>query len=132
MRSLPLISVVDDDDAVRESLQALIRSAGFAVKGFASAEEFLHSEQLHQTGCLILDIRLPGMNGVELKRHLASNHNEIPIIFITAHGDKATRARALSDGALEYLFKPFSGEALLNAIQAAVMNNIERNAQAAE
>ena len=123
MGSLPLISVVDDDDAVRESLQALIRSAGFAAEGFASAEEFLRSEQLHQTGCLILDVRLPGMNGLELKRHLTSNRTEIPVIFITAHGDESARASALGDGALEYLFKPFSDEELLNAIQTTVVTN---------
>jgi FixJ family two-component response regulator len=121
MCSLPLISVVDDDDAVRESLRALIRSAGFATQVFASAEEFLNSEHLRQTHCLILDVRLPGMNGLELKRQLASSRCEIPVIFITAHGDEAARARALREGALEYLFKPFSDEALLNAIHATLV-----------
>jgi FixJ family two-component response regulator len=121
MCSLPIISVVDDDDSVRESLRALIRSAGFAADVFASAEEFLNSDHLRQTHCLILDVRLPGMNGLELKRHLESSRRDIPVIFITAHGDEAARARALREGALEYLFKPFNDEALLNAIHATLV-----------
>jgi FixJ family two-component response regulator len=123
MSGLPLISVIDDDDAVRESLQALIRSAGFTAQGFASAEEFLHSDTLSQTHCLILDVRLPAMNGMDLKRHLTPSRREIPIIFITAHGDEAARIRALREGALEYLFKPFNDEALLNAIQSSLVTS---------
>jgi FixJ family two-component response regulator len=93
---------------------------GFAVQVFASAEEFLNSDQLRQTHCLILDVRLPGMNGTELQHELAANGREIPVIFITAHADEAARARALKDGALEYLFKPFSEEALLKAIHVSL------------
>ena len=121
MATQPVISVVDDDESVRESLLGLIRSVGFAVQGFASAEEFINSNQLRSTACLILDVRMPGMRGPELQRWLADNHHDIPIIFITAHGDdEEARARALRDGALAYLFKPLSEEALLDAVQKAL------------
>jgi FixJ family two-component response regulator len=120
MRTLSIISVVDDDDSVRESLQCLIRSFGFAVEAFASAEEFLTSDRLRDTRCLILDVRMPGMNGIELQRRLAASHREIPVIFITAHGDESTRSQALRDGAVDYLLKPFTEEALLSAIHAAL------------
>lgn len=120
MNPLSLISVVDDDESVRESLRGLIRSVGFAVKVFASAEEFLNSEALRNTDCLILDMRMPGMSGLDLQRRLAARHSGIPVIFITAHGDQEERARLLRDGAVDYLLKPFSEEALLNAIDAAL------------
>ena len=120
MANPPLISVVDDDDSVRESLGGLIRSVGFAVKAFASAEEFLTSDRLPDTDCLILDVRMPGMNGLELQRRLAASHMSIPVIFITAHGDEEARVRALNGGAVEYLLKPFSEEALLKAIDTAL------------
>ena len=120
MANSPLISVVDDDDSVRESLGGLIRSVGFAVKVFASAEEFLNSDHLRNTHCLILDVRMPGMNGLELQRQLAANDRKIPVIFITAHGDEEVRSRALNGGAVDYLLKSFSEEALLNAIDAAL------------
>jgi FixJ family two-component response regulator len=120
MSNLSLISVVDDDTSVRESLQCLIRSFGFAVEAFASAEEFLKSGHLRDTRCLILDVRMPGMNGIELQRRLAAVHCDIPVIFITAHGDEAARSQALRDGAVCYLLKPFTEEALLNAIHVAL------------
>jgi FixJ family two-component response regulator len=120
MVSPPLISVVEDDDSVRESLKGLIRSVGFAVEVFPSAEKFLNSDQLNETHCLILDVRMPGMGGLELQRRLVRGNRDIPIIFITAHGDKAARSQALKDGAADYLFKPFSEQALLNAINAAL------------
>jgi FixJ family two-component response regulator len=120
MCNLSLISVVDDDDSVRESLQCLIRSFGFAVETFASAEEFLKSDHLRDTRCLILDVRMPGMNGIELQRRLVASHREIPVIFITAHGGEAARSQALRDGAVAYLLKPFIEEALLSAIHAAL------------
>jgi FixJ family two-component response regulator len=117
----PVISVVDDDESVRESLLGLIRSVGFAVQGFASAEEFMNSARLHRTSCLILDVRMPGMHGPELQRWLTKNHHDIPIIFITAHGDdEEARARALRDGAVAYLMKPLSEEVLLDAVQKAL------------
>jgi FixJ family two-component response regulator len=120
MANLSLISVVDDDSSVRESLRCLIRSVGFGVEVFASAEDFLKSDHLHDTRCLILDVRMPGMNGLELQRKLSASHREIPVIFITAHGDGAARSQALKDGAVDYLFKPFREEALLHAIHAAM------------
>jgi|SRR5215510_14579363 FixJ family two-component response regulator len=120
MSNLSLISVVDDDASVRESLQCLIRSFGFAVEAFASAEEFLKSDHLPNTRCLILDVRMPGMNGLELQRRLAASHREIPVIFITAHGEETARSQALKNGALDYLLKPFREEALLQAIHAAL------------
>src|SRR5262249_37681537 len=111
-----MISIIDDKDSVCESLQRLMRVFGVAMKGFASAEEFLDSDRLRNTDCLILDVRLPGMNGLELQRHLATSHSEIPIIFITSYEDDEVRARALNAGALDYLLKPFNDEDLLDAI----------------
>src|SRR6516225_9210968 len=95
MSNHSLISVVDDDTSVRESLQGLIRSVSFAVEAFASAEEFLNSGCLRHTRCLILDVHMPGMSGIELQRQLAASHCEIPVIFITAHGNGAARSQAL-------------------------------------
>lgn len=123
MASVPLISIVDDDESVRESLQGLIRSVGFAVKLFASANEYLVSAYLGKTDCLVLDVRMPKMNGLDLQRQLAINHKEIPVIFITAHGDIEERSRALKAGAVDYLLKPFSEEALLTAIGTALSSN---------
>ena len=120
MSNLSLISVVDDDTSVRESLQCLIRSFGFAVEVFASAEEFLKSDHLLNTRCLILDVRMPGMSGLELQRRLTASHCEIPVIFITAHGDGPARSQALKDGAVDYLLKPFGEASLLSAIHAAL------------
>src|ERR671925_1269287 len=120
MANVHLISVVDDDDSVRESLQGFIRSLGFAVEGFALAEEFLKSDYLRKTDCLILDVRMPGMNGLELQRQLTANHYQIPVVFITAHGDDEARSRALKNGAVDFLRKPFDEESLLNAIHMAL------------
>jgi FixJ family two-component response regulator len=117
---IPNISVVDDDDAVRESLRALLRAVKFVVDVFASAEEFLRSDRARETDCLILDVRMPGMTGFELQRHLVATHAEMPIIFITAHGDEEMRLRALKGGAVDYLLKPFSEEGLLKAVQRAL------------
>src|SRR5262249_61289644 len=98
MVKMPLISVVDDDDSVRESLRGLIRSVGFAVAVFASAEEFLGADDLRNTDCLILDVRMPGMNGLDLQRHLAATDYQIPVIFFTAHGDEEDRRRGFKGG----------------------------------
>ena len=122
-----MISIIDDDDSVRESLQRLMRSVGFAVNVFASAEEFLDSGRLRKTDCLILDVRLPGMNGLELQRHLATSHSEIPIIFITSYEDDEVRARALNAGAVDYFLKPFNAGDLLDAIDAALKSKIDGN-----
>jgi FixJ family two-component response regulator len=120
MAKLPLISVVDDDDSVRESLSSLMRSVGFEVAVFASAEEFLSSDHLRNTDCLILDVRMPGMNGFELQRELGATHHQVPVVFLTAHWDDEARQRALKAGAVDYLFKPCDDGALLNAIDAAL------------
>jgi FixJ family two-component response regulator len=115
-----LISIVDDDESMREAIQSLLRSVGFRTQTFASAEQFLQSDQIETTACLILDVRMPGMSGLELQRQLMATQYRIPIVFVTAHGDEEARARALQEGAVEFLLKPFSEEALLNAIQVAL------------
>lgn len=114
-----LVSVVDDDECVRESLPGLLRELGFAVQAFSSAEEFLASDCLGLTKCLILDIAMPGMTGPDLQRELTRRRQEIPIVFITAHGNETVRPRVLEQGAVECLFKPFSETALLGALNAA-------------
>jgi FixJ family two-component response regulator len=116
----PLISIVDDDESVRESLRSLIRSVGFEAELFSSAEAFLTSNQLSNTNCLILDLRMPGMSGLALQRQLLTTNNRVPIIFITAHGDEGARVQALNNGAVDFLPKPFSEEALLKAIYSAL------------
>jgi FixJ family two-component response regulator len=108
MAKRSLVSVVDDDESVRESLPDLLREFGFAVQAFSSAEEFLASNYLCQTRCLILDIAMPGMSGPDLQRELMLRRKEIPIVFITAHGDETLRPRLLEQGAVECLLKPFS------------------------
>ena len=120
MSAPPLISIVDDDDSLRNSLNNLIRSVGFAVQGFSSAEAFLNSNHLDDTACLILDVRMPGMSGLDLQRQLMAADCQIPIVFITSHGDDDARSRALAAGAVEFLYKPFREEALLNAIHTAL------------
>jgi FixJ family two-component response regulator len=116
----PLISIVEDDDSLRSSTENLIRSAGFRTQGFSSAEAFLSANGLGETACLILDLRLPGINGLDLQTHLNSNNRRIPTIFITAHGDETWRTRALAAGALAFLQKPFYEQDLLDAIDAAL------------
>lgn len=114
------ISVVDDDASIREALTSLMRSARFDVEAFASAEDFLASERLMDTACLILDAQLPGMNGFELQNRLNAERCGIPIVFITAHADDASRQRALRSGAVEFLSKPVRCETLFQAIQSAL------------
>lgn len=116
----PLISVVDDDESVRESLPDLLREFGFGARAFSSAEEFLASDCVGRTSCLVLDIGMPGMTGPELQQELARRRQEIPIIFITAHADEAARLRLLERGAVECLSKPFGEAALLEALNAAL------------
>ena len=120
MPSVPLIALVDDDDALRNSLDNLLRSVGFRVQGFASAEAFLQAQHAPETACLILDVRLPGINGLELQRQLVAAHWGMPIIFVTAYADDDVRARALAAGAVAFLYKPCREEGLLNAIDAAL------------
>ena len=119
-RVAPLVGVVDDDESVRESLPDLLRSFGYAVHAFASAEAFLRSESVVATECLILDIAMPGMSGPELQRELAATGHAIPIVFITAQGDEDARPQLLKAGAVDYLLKPFSEEALVRAVRRAL------------
>jgi Response regulator len=115
----PLVSVVDDDESVRESLPDLLREFGYSARAFSSAEEFLASGCVGETRCLILDIAMPGMTGPDLQRQLTLRGQQIPIVFITAQADETVRARLLEQGAAECLFKPFSDMALLEALSAA-------------
>ncbi len=115
------ITVVDDDASIRESMSSLLRSVGHAVIEFASAEEFVASPTLDKTDCVITDVRMPGMSGLELQRHLALSHPGLPVILMTAHAsDEEVRLRALKDGAVEYLPKPLDEEALLRAVETAL------------
>ena len=120
MVARPLVSVVDDDESVRESLPDLLREFGFRVETFASAEEFLASESLAQTRCLLLDIAMPGMSGPSLQEELARQRRSIPIVFITANADENLRPQLLEAGAVECLFKPFTESALLAAVTLAL------------
>jgi FixJ family two-component response regulator len=120
MKPAPRITIVDDDASIREALKGLMRSVQFDVDAFGSAEEFLASERIHDTECLILDVYLPGMSGFQLQEHLRAEGHEIPIIFITAHADELSRERALEAGATEFLGKPVRREILFKAIQTAV------------
>ena len=116
----PLVCVVDDDESVRESLPDLLRELGFAVAVFSSAEDFLASDSIGQTRCLILDIAMPGMSGPDLRRELTRRRQEIPIVFITALKDQTVPPSVLKQGAVACLSKPFSEAALLEAINAAL------------
>jgi len=116
----PLVAIVDDDESVRESLPDLLREFGFATHSFSSAEEFLISDSLVQTGCLVLDIAMPGMTGFDLQQELKLRGHSIPIIFISAHKDEVVRRRAFQQGAVEFLSKPFSDTALLQALNTAL------------
>ena len=115
-----LVSVVDDDESVRESLPDLLRELGFAAEAFSSADAFLASDFVSDTSCLLLDVAMPGMSGPELQQELIRRQQDIPIVFITANGDKTIRPRLLAQGAVECLFKPFSDAALLDALNAAL------------
>jgi len=116
----PLVSVVDDDESVRESLPDLLREFGFAAETFASAEEFLASDRIDETRCLILDVAMPGMSGPDLHRELLRRRQQIPTVFITAHGSESTRPQLIAQGAVDCLLKPFSDTALREAIDAAL------------
>jgi FixJ family two-component response regulator len=120
MDTRPLISVVDDDESVRESLPDLLKEFGFDAQAFSSAEDFLSSDSVGQTNCLILDVAMPGMTGPDLQRELTLRRQEIPIVFITAHRDEHVRPRLLAQGAVECLFKPFTETDLLAALNSAL------------
>src|SRR3989442_1577512 len=119
-RDRPVVSIVDDDESLRRSLRNLLRSVGFGVETFASAEEFLASAQRENTGCLVLDLRMTGMSGLDLLRHLAAAKVRVPAVVLTAHGDEEIRQRCLGAGAVAFLDKPFRGDALLDAVQTAL------------
>jgi len=114
------IAIIDDDESVRRALQGLFKEAGLQVKAFSSAEEFLNSGQQHEIACLITDIRMPGMSGLDLQAKLNSQNCRIPTIFITAHGDANMRLQALRAGAVEFLAKPFDNDVLLEHVTAAL------------
>jgi FixJ family two-component response regulator len=118
--SPPLVSVVDDDESVREALPDLLRALGFAAEAFASAEEFLATDSVARTRCLVLDVGMPRMSGPELQAELAWRRHAVPIVFITALDDESIRARVLAAGAVACLSKPFSDTALLDAVTAAL------------
>jgi FixJ family two-component response regulator len=119
MEAGKIIAIVDDDESVRESLSGLIESFGLAVKAFGSAEEYIRSGQVGQTACAVLDIRLPGMSGLDLQR-LLSRDNPVPVVLISAHADTRTRREAVAEGAIDVLNKPFSEEDLLGALRIAL------------
>jgi FixJ family two-component response regulator len=114
------VAIVDDDDLMRGALQGLLKAAGLPARAFASAEDFLQSGDQHHTACLITDIRMPGMSGLDLQARLNAEQCRIPTIFITAHGDAKMRLQALRAGAVEFLAKPFDDEALLESVRAAL------------
>jgi FixJ family two-component response regulator len=119
-RSTKLVAIVDDDDLMRSALEGLLKAVGLPARAFASAEEFLESGQPQETACLIADIRMPGMSGLELQAKLNAESCRIPIVFITAHGDEKMRMQAMRAGAVEFLAKPFDDEALLESVHAAL------------
>ena len=115
-----LVAIVEDDESYRLAVQRLLKSAGFSAQSFACAEEFLDSGCQRETGCLIADIRMPGMSGLDLQAKLNADHCPIPIIFVTAHGDEKMRLQAMRGGAVKFLAKPFDGEILLEGVRAAL------------
>ena len=116
----PLVCIVDDDASIADSTRYLVRAFGFRAEAFLSAEEFLNSSLVEETNCLILDVRMPGMDGLELQRYLANADKRIPIVFITAHASDRERRQALAGGAVDLLLKPFSEDALFAAIQTSL------------
>src|SRR5690348_5622699 len=118
-----LVAVVDDDESVREALPDLLREFGFAARAFSSAEEFLSSDSVGQTKCLILDVAMPGMSGLDLQRELSRREEQIPVIFISGQRDEAIRQQAFKQGAVNFLYKPFSDITLLDALNAVIRLN---------
>jgi FixJ family two-component response regulator len=127
LQNAPVISIVDDDEAVRLALRSLVRSLGYVSNVFASAEEFLESPHLNDTSCLISDVQMPGMNGIELQSRLKRLDYSTPIIFVTAFPDERNRALALEAGAIAFLEKPFEGRTMVQLIQAALQARREQD-----
>jgi FixJ family two-component response regulator len=119
-RQSKFVAVVDDDELVRTAMQGLLKSIGLPARAYASGEEFLDSGHHHETACLIADISMPGMSGLDLQARLNAEHCQIPTIFITAHGDEAMRLQAMRAGAVEFLPKPFDDELLVESVRAAL------------
>ena len=120
MSNIPVISIIDDDESVRAATNRLVRSLGFVAVTFSSADEFLRSPRLHDTSCVIADVQMPGMSGIELQSILIAEGKNMPIIFITAFPDEGIRARALKAGAIGFLSKPFEGSTLIQYIDDAL------------
>jgi FixJ family two-component response regulator len=120
LRSTPLISIVDDDESIREATKGLVRSLGYLAATFSSAEEFLSSDRVEDTQCLITDVQMPGLSGVELQRRLIDTGRTMPTIFVTAFPDDRTRNRVLDAGAIGYLSKPYSEESLIECLDTAL------------
>ena len=116
----PLVSIVDDDESIRQAMESLLMGFGFQVEPFSSAEKFLNSPRLYDTDCLILDIQMPGMNGLKLQYQLAARDHPVPIIFLTAHGSKYNETQAMRQGAYAFLRKPFNARELLHTLCAAL------------
>jgi len=125
LTKIDIVGIVDDDKSLREALESVLKAAGFLVRTFASAEEFLACEDCDDTRCLVLDVRLPGMSGIELQRHLQQNNNRLPIIFITGHGDAFLRDSLMRAGAAAFLNKPVRSDALLREISKALGSSID-------
>ena len=123
MRNIPMISIVDDDESVREATKGLVRSLGYAAATFASAEEYLQSERVRDTSCLIADVQMPGMSGVDLQHRLIADGNYTPIIFVTAFPEERMRARALETGAFGFLSKPFDADCLIKCLDRALKDS---------
>lgn len=119
-RNRKIVAIIEDDESYRLAVQRLLKSAGFSVRLFASAEDFLNSGQQQETGCLIADIRMPGMSGLDLQAKLISDYCPIPTVFMTAHGDEKMRLQAMRAGAVKFLTKPFDGENLIEAVRVAL------------
>lgn len=115
-----MVAIVDDDETVRSALLSTMKAAGLPARAFASAEEYLASGQQNETGCLIADIRMPGMSGLELQARLEAEHLQTPILFISAHGDEEMRMQAMRAGAVEFLAKPFDRKVLLDCVRTAL------------
>lgn len=120
MSNLPLVAIIDDDESVRATTDSLVRSLGYMVYTFASAEEFLRSNRIDDLSCVIADVQMPGMSGVELQEYLLTQGNRVPFIFFTAFPDERIRAQAVKAGAICYLTKPFDGDSLVQGLQAAL------------
>lgn len=123
MRNVPIISIVDDDESIRIAMSSLVRSLGYVAYTFTSAEDFLRSPRVNETSCLITDVQMPGMNGVELQARLRAKGLRMPIVFITAYPDERTRARSLNGGAVCYLTKPFDEQTLIGCLERALQGD---------